>query len=175
MKEKSKTTGSIHSSVTPFSLRLAALLLLALLPHLRSIGETETDHWAFLPPRKSSLPGAINPIDHFVHERLKKAGLSPSSRAPSHTLIRRLSFDLRGIPPTQEEVNRFRSDTSPGAWSQLVERFLASPHFGERLAQNWLDLARYADTSGYAADRTRNMWAYRDWVINSINLSLIHI
>ena len=169
MKEKSKTTGSIHSSVTPFSLRLAALLLLALLPHLRSIGETETDHWAFLPPRKSSLPGAINPIDHFVHERLKKAGLSPSSQAPSHTLIRRLSFDLRGIPPTQEEVNRFRSDTSPGAWSQLVERFLASPHFGERLAQNWLDLARYADTSGYAADRTRNMWAYRDWVINSIN------
>ncbi|MDG2488992.1 MAG: DUF1553 domain-containing protein [Roseibacillus sp.] len=169
MKEKSKTTGSIHSSVTPFSLRLAALLLLALLPHLRSIGETETDHWAFLPPRKSSLPGAINPIDHFVHERLKKAGLSPSSRAPSHTLIRRLSFDLRGIPPTQEEVERFRSDTSPGAWSKLVERFLASPHFGERLAQNWLDLARYADTSGYAADRTRNMWVYRDWVINSIN------
>ncbi len=169
MKEKSKTTGSIHSSVTPFSLRLAALLLLALLPHLRSIGETETDHWAFLPPRKSSLPGAINPIDHLVHERLKKAGLSPSSRAPSHTLIRRLSFDLRGIPPTQEEVERFRSDTSPGAWSKLVERFLASPHFGERLAQNWLDLARYADTSGYAADRTRNMWVYRDWVINSIN------
>ena len=169
MKEKSKTTGSIHSSVTPLSLRLAALLLLALLPHLRSIGETETDHWAFLPPRKSSLPGAINPIDHFVHERLKKEGLSPSSRAPSHTLIRRLSFDLRGIPPTQEEVERFRSDTSPDAWSQLVERFLASPHFGERLAQNWLDLARYADTSGYAADRTRNMWAYRDWVINSIN------
>ena len=169
MQGKSKTTGSIHSSVAPFSLRLAALLLLAFLPHLQSIGETEADHWAFLPPRKSSLPGGINPIDHFAHKRLRQEGLSPSPRAPLHTLIRRLSFDLRGIPPDPAEVDRFRSDTSPEAWSQLVERFLASPHFGERLAQNWLDLARYADTSGYAADRTRNMWVYRDWVINAIN------
>ena len=168
-QQKSETAGRIRSYVTSFSLRSAAILLLALLPDLRTNGETEASHWAFLPPRETTLPGGINPIDHFVHERLRQEGLLPSSRAPSHTLIRRLSFDLRGIPPTQEEVDRFRSDTSPGAWSHLVERFLASPHFGERLAQNWLDLARYADTSGYAADRTRNMWVYRDWVINSIN------
>lgn len=128
-----------------------------------------TQHWAFLPPGKNAVPAGAHPIDHFVRLQLARKGLHPGPRAPRHTLIRRLSFDLRGLPPTPGEVEQFLADHSPEAWSRLVDRFLASPHFGERLAQNWLDLARYADTSGYAADRTRNMWVYRDWVINAIN------
>lgn len=133
------------------------------------LSHAEDRHWSFIPPSQAGVPPSVHPIDHFVHTRLEKAGLKPSPRAPKHTLIRRLSQDLRGLPPTPEEVAAFLADDSPQAWGKLVDRFLASPHFGERLAQNWLDLARYADTSGYAADRTRNMWVYRDWVINSIN------
>ena len=128
-----------------------------------------TQHWAFLPPGKNAVPAGAHPIDHFVRLQLARKGLHPGPRAPSPPLIRRLSCELRGLPPTPGEVEQFLADHSPDAWSRLVDRFLASPHFGERLAQNWLDLARYADTSGYAADRTRNMWVYRDWVINAIN------
>ncbi|MFP6877090.1 MAG: DUF1553 domain-containing protein [Roseibacillus sp.] len=134
-----------------------------------ALAETPRDHWSFRPPVREALPDGVQPIDHFIHARLHQDGLKPLPRAPGHTLVRRLSFDLRGLPPSPDEVARFMKDQSPDAWAMLVERFLASPHFGERLGQNWLDLARYADTSGYAADRTRNMWVYRDWVINAIN------
>ena len=129
----------------------------------------QPEHWAFQPPRKKATPEDAHPIDHFVRLRLSEEGLKPAPRASRHTLVRRLSFDLRGLPPTPAEVEQYLADNSPDAWGKLVEGFLASPHFGERLAQDWLDLARYADTSGYAADRTRNMWVYRDWVINAIN------
>lgn len=132
-------------------------------------GHAQEPHWSFVSPTQAAIPATSHPIDYFVSAKLKETGLAPAPRAPKHTLIRRLSQDLRGLPPTPEEVTEFLGDDSPDAWNKLIERFLASPHFGERLAQNWLDLARYADTSGYAADRTRNMWVYRDWVINSIN------
>ena len=129
----------------------------------------QPEHWSFQPPRKQDVPENAHPVDHFVRHQLSEQGLKPAPRASRHTLVRRLSFDLRGLPPTPAEVEQYLADNSPDAWAKLVEGFLASPHFGERLAQDWLDLARYADTSGYAADRTRNMWVYRDWVINAIN------
>ena len=157
-------------ALTSIRTRLAlqvAVLLVVLPDSVRA--EQEIPHWAFAAPTRDALPIGIQPVDHFIRLRLKEAGLKPSPRAAKHVLIRRLSFDLRGLPPTPEEVLRFLTDDSPEAWLKLVERFLASPHFGERLGQNWLDLARYADTSGYAADRTRNMWIYRDWVINAFN------
>ena len=146
---------------------LLLVLLFSCIPLLAE--ESKSGHWAYQLPRQEPLPGGVNPIDHYVRLRLQREGLPPSPPAPGHTLVRRLSFDLRGIPPTADEVRLFLADDSPRAWTKLVDRFLASPHFGERLGQNWLDLARYADTSGYAADRTRNMWVYRDWVINAIN------
>ena len=157
-------------ALTSIRTRLAlqvAVLLVVLPDSVRA--EQEIPHWAFAAPTRDALPIGIQPVDHFIRLRLKEAGLKPSPRAAKHVLIRRLSFDLRGLPPTPEEVLRFLTDDAPEAWLKLVERFLASPHFGERLGQNWLDLARYADTSGYAADRTRNMWIYRDWVINAFN------
>ena len=159
----------VKSPVCPMSAKVFLVFLLLPLPFPLFAGEKKGPHWAFQPPRQEPVAGEINPIDHYVRLRLKQEGLNPSPPAPSHTLIRRLSFDLRGIPPAPEEVARFLADKSPRAWARLVDRFLESPHFGERLGQNWLDLARYADTSGYAADRTRNMWVYRDWVINAIN------
>ena len=94
--------------------------------------------------------------------------------APAHTLVRRLSMDLRGVPPSLKEVREFTLDKDPDKWKELVERFLESPHFGERMAQQWLDLARYGDTSGYAADRTREVWPYRDWVISAYNRNMPH-
>lgn len=132
-------------------------------------------HWAFVPPRKASPPvvkqtdwprGAI---DHFILARLEQEGLRPSVEANRSTIIRRLSFDLTGLPPTPEEVAEFQADDSANAVESLVDRLLTSPHFGERMAQVWLDLARYADSDGYHDDTTRSMWRYRDYVIESFN------
>ncbi|SVC77886.1 uncharacterized protein METZ01_LOCUS330740, partial [marine metagenome] len=121
-------------------------------------------HWAFQPITKPNLPEVKNkewirnPIDQFILARLEAKGLSPSPIASEHTLVRRLSLDLIGLPPEPKEVEAFRKDKAPDAYIKLVKRLVASPHYGERMAQNWLDLARFADTSGYAADRTRNVW-----------------
>jgi hypothetical protein len=134
-----------------------AIVLISMVP----AGEP---HWAF-----QALNSGSGSVDGFVTERLKDNGRKLSPAAESHTLIRRLSFDLRGVPPTGQEVAAFEADDSPDAWSRLVQRFLASPQFGERMAQQWLDLARYGDTSGYAADRTRTIWPYRDWVVGAFN------
>ncbi len=165
--------GGSHDDPGPRQLAWAVALRLLLAPGFTSIpvfaDGNEAPHWAYQPPRQEALPEGRHPIDHYVRLRLRQEGLTPSPPAPRHTLIRRLSFDLRGLPPTPEEVRGFLADDSSDAWTTLVERFLASSHFGERLGQNWLDLARYADTSGYAADRSRNMWVYRDWVIQAIN------
>lgn len=158
-----------------------ALLMLMSLP-IAPAGEKvpASDHWAFRPPLRPGLPALreqgdpANPVDLFVLDRLQRDGGRLASRAPVHTLVRRLSFDLRGLPPTPEEVREFTRDQALGRWSRLVERFLASPHFGERMAQQWLDLARYGDTSGYAADRTREVWPYRDWVIGAFNENMPH-
>ncbi len=127
-------------------------------------------HWAFERPVKTSVPaGADHPIDAFVLARLKEEGLDFSKPAARATLIRRLSFDLTGLPPTVEDVQQFLADESPSATAQLVDRLLQSPHYGERMAMWWLDAARYSDTDGFQADATRTNWPWRDWVINSFN------
>ena len=110
-----------------------------------------------------------NGIDRFILARLESEGIAPSQEASRSTLVRRLSLDLTGLPPAPEVALGFVNDDSPEAYSRLVERLLASPQFGERQAQDWFDLARFADTSGYAADRMRNVWPYRDWVIAAFN------
>lgn len=132
-------------------------------------------HWAFEVPTKNALPEAAfknwyeSPIDRFVGARLKEEGLTPNEEADRRTLIRRLSFDLTGLPPSVEEINEFLNDKSPIAYEKLVDRLLASPHYGERMALNWLDQARYADTNGYSRDGGRTMWLWRDWVIQAYN------
>jgi hypothetical protein len=132
-------------------------------------------HWAFVPPSRSELPKVAeegwvkNGIDYFIADKLEKSGLKPNPEAEKSALIRRASFDLTGLPPTIEEVDAFLADGSETAYEKVVDRLMTSPHYGERMAQNWLDLARYADTAGYHFDGTRYMWLWRDWVINSFN------
>ena len=126
-------------------------------------------HWSYQKPVKAAIPEGDNGVDFLVRQRLVEVGLKPAPRADRRTLIRRLSFDLLGLPPTPEEVNTFESDASPDAYAQLVERLLRNPHYGERMAMHWLDVVRYADTIGYHSDTPRNVWPYRDWVIQSFN------
>ena len=139
-------------------------------------------HWAFEPPHRSEIPTISgsqpgfgkdwirNPIDSFVLSRLEKEGINPSSMADRETLIRRLSFDITGLPPTVEEVREFReAEDFEQALNSLVERLLSSPHYGERMASDWLDVARYSDTYGYQVDRDRRVWPWRDWVIKAFN------
>jgi mono/diheme cytochrome c family protein len=135
-------------------------------------------HWAFIAPVRPIIPKVINtswgknPIDAFVLARLEKEGLKPSPEADRVTLIRRLSLDLIGLPPTPAEVDAFVADQSPKAYEKLVDRLLASPHYGERWGRHWLDAARYADSDGYEKDKQRAVWFYRDWVINAMNRDL---
>ncbi len=134
-------------------------------------------HWAFVPPNRPQLPEnngdwGSNPIDSFVLSKLEAEGLDPSSRASKETLLRRLSLDLTGLPPTIEETERFLADTSPKAYDRLVERLLASPHYGERWGRIWLDAARYADSDGFEKDKPRQVWFYRDWVVNALNADM---
>ena len=132
-------------------------------------------HWAFVkpkqpvPPEGSRKEWARNAIDKFVLARLEKKGLEPSARADKYSLIRRVYLDLIGLPPTPAEIEAFVQDQSDSAYERLVDRLLASPHYGERWARRWLDLARYADTNGYEKDRPRSIWPYRDWLINALN------
>ena len=138
----------------------------------------EKKHWAFSKPVKPELPAAKNKdwprneIDRFVLARLEKEKLSPSPEADRATLIRRLSLDLIGLPPTPEEVDAFLKDRSPQAYEKVVDRLLASPHYGEQVGRWWLDLARYADSNGYQVDLARSMWPYRDWVIHAFNRNI---
>ncbi|HEU4753030.1 MAG TPA: DUF1549 domain-containing protein, partial [Armatimonadota bacterium] len=131
--------------------------------------------WALGEVRKPAVPPvklrgwAKTPIDRFVLARLEKQGLKPSPYADRRTLIRRVTLDLIGLPPTLAETEQFVADRSPDAWEKVVDRLLASPHFGERMAQHWLDLARYADSDGYHDDTDRSMWPFRDYVINAFN------
>ncbi|MFO0969119.1 MAG: PSD1 and planctomycete cytochrome C domain-containing protein [Gemmataceae bacterium] len=132
-------------------------------------------HWAYVAPKAGPLPAIKDeswgkgPIDAFILARLEAEGLKPAAPADRYTLIRRLSLDLIGLPPTPEEVDAFVSDKAPDAYEKLVDRLLASPRYGERWARRWLDLARYADTNGYEKDRPRIIWPYRDWVIKALN------
>jgi hypothetical protein len=141
-------------------------------------GARYEEHWAFIPPKRPALPKVkdtkwpVNAIDRFILARLEKEGLRPSPPADRETLIRRVTLDLTGLPPTLAEVNAFVGDRAPGAYERLVDRLLASPRFGERMALPWLDLARYADTHGYHIDSHRDMWLWREWVINAYNRNL---
>ena len=126
-------------------------------------------HWAYEPPVKAAIPAGQNPVDVLVRQRLTEIGLQPSPQADRRTLIRRLYWDLIGLPPTPDEVAAFEQDTSPDAYAKLVDRLLQDPHYGERMAIGWLDVVRFADTIGYHSDNPRNIWPYRDWVIRSFN------
>jgi len=129
-------------------------------------------HWAFTAPKVTAAPAAGHPIDAFIGETLRKKGLTPTPLADRATLIRRVTLDLTGLPPSAEEVQAFVKDPDPQAYAKLVARLLASPHFGERMALDWLDAARYADTNGFSIDGGRHLWLWRDWVIQSFNDNL---
>jgi len=141
--------------------------------------ETERRHWAFQPRAHPPAPvfatpqdkaWAKAPIDAFVLARLKKEGLTPSAPADRRTLIRRVYFDLTGLPPTPAEVNAFVADRAPDAYAKLVDRLLASPHYGERWGQHWLDVVRFAESDGFEYDTHRpDAWRYRDYVIRAFN------
>jgi len=134
-------------------------------------GAAYEDHWAFVPPRRPPLPedSAKHPIDAFITQRLTEAGMALSPEADREQLLRRLTFDLTGLPPTPEELDGFLADTAPGAYERQVDRLLASPRHGERMAVRWLDVARYGDTNGYLHDHQRTSWPWRDWVIKAFN------
>jgi hypothetical protein len=148
---------------------------IALLKQWVKEGAQWKKHWSFIPPERPELPAVKerkwprNAIDYFTLARLEREGLKPNPEADRATLIRRVTLDLTGLPPTIEEVDAFLADKSQNAYEKVVERLLASPHYGERMAQNWLDLARYADSSGYHFDGVRFMWLWRDWVIRAFN------
>ena len=133
------------------------------------------NHWAFKPPVRPAVPSVKhkkwprNPIDDFVLARLEAKKLAPSPEADRRTLIRRLSLDLTGLPPTLSEIDHFVADRSPDAYEKVVERLLASPHYGERWARHWLDAMSYADSNGYEKDLARSIYPYRDWVIDAYN------
>ena len=132
-------------------------------------------HWSLSTLQQAPVPTVdnalwpANPIDHFVLARLEKENLAPSPAASRERLLRRVTLDLTGLPPTLEEIDGFLADDSPDAYERVLERLLASPRYGVRMAVPWLDLARYADTSGYQNDRYRDVWPWRDWVVNSLN------
>lgn len=141
-------------------------------------GAEWAEHWAYARPKRPDVPAAQTPkwarnaADAFVLARLEKEGLKPSPEAERTTLLRRLSFDLTGLPPTPVEVDAFLKDKSADAYEKQVERLLASPHYGERMAMPWLDLARYADSHGFHIDSHRDMWHWREWVIGAFNRNL---
>ena len=139
-------------------------------------GGKGADHWAFRAPGRPGIPNPVgrgleirNPIDAFIVDRLAQEEVAPSPEADRYTLIRRVSLDLTGLPPTPAEVDNFVEDAAPGAFERVVERLLNSPRHGERWARWWLDVARYADSNGYSIDAPRAIWLYRDWVINALN------
>src|SRR6185437_8243503 len=132
-------------------------------------------HWAFQPVTRPAEPAVKNakwcrnPIDRFILARLEKEGIAPAPEADRATLLRRVSLDLIGLPPSPKEIDDFLTDKHPDAYERLVDRLLASPHYGERWGRHWLDLARYADSNGYSIDAPRSMWKYRDWVLDAFN------
>ncbi len=142
-------------------------------------GAEYSQHWSFSKPQRPELPAVqdqqwpVNPIDRFILQRLEERGTAPNPSADRYAILRRLSLDLRGLPPTLQEIDTFAADQSPDAYEHLVDRLLDDPAYGERWARVWLDLARYADSRGYGSDPLRtNMWRYRDWVIDALNQNM---
>ena len=150
-------------------------LEIAMLTRWIDQGAEYKPHWSFITPERPDIPKvnnpawAHNPIDYFVLHRLESENLLPASAAVKEQLLRRVSFDLTGLPPTLEEIEAFLADQSEDAYQKVLDRLLASPHYGERMAMDWMDLARYADSHGYHADCYRMMWPWRDWVIQAFN------
>jgi hypothetical protein len=159
-----------HRTVTPQQV--------AILKKWIEQGAPWQEHWAFKAPAKSALPPVRNtvwarsPIDRFILSKLEAAALIPAPAAGRRTLIRRVALDLTGLPPTPAELERYLSDTRPDAYERMVDRLLASPHYGEHRARYWLDAARYGDTHGIHVDNYREIWPYRDWVIEAFNRNL---
>ena len=141
-------------------------------------GAEYEEHWAFMPPKKPEVPGiintswALNEIDYFIANKFESKGLSPSPRASKEKLIRRVFFDLTGLPPSIEDIDEFLADNDPNAFEKVVDKLLASLAYGERMSSDWLDVARYADSHGYQDDLERTMWPWRDWVIHAFNSNL---
>jgi hypothetical protein len=146
-------------------------------------GASYEGHWAFSTPKRPKVPqstksdsipssSVTNPIDQFIQEKLERQGLNLAPEADRTTLIRRVTLDLTGIPPTPSELKSFLNDSSPRAYENLVDRLLASPHYGERMALTWMDYARYADSNGFQSDGSRDIWAWRDWTIAAYNKNL---
>ncbi|GAA3562123.1 PSD1 and planctomycete cytochrome C domain-containing protein [Snuella lapsa] len=141
-------------------------------------GAVWKDHWSFVPPKKKEVPSISNPewasneIDYFIAKRLEQEGLAPSEKATKEKLIRKVYFDLTGLPPSIEEIDAFIHDEDANAYEKVVDHLLASPAYGEHMASGWLDLSRYADTHGYQDDLERVMWPWRDWVISAINRNI---
>ncbi|MBT5885570.1 MAG: DUF1553 domain-containing protein [Planctomycetaceae bacterium] len=139
---------------------------------------TDDRHWAFVPPQRPAVPTskkkdqAANAIDQFIHARLEQENLTPAKRADKATLLRRVTFDLIGLPPSKDDIQRFIADPSPAAYEQAVDRLLNDPRYGEHMALDWLEASRYADTDGYQNDRLRYMWVWRDWLIQAINTNM---
>jgi hypothetical protein len=165
-------------------LLVAALLTTPVVADDAAIEETpifdsDREHWSFRPLRRPALPEVKDrhwprtPIDYFILHGLEREELAPQREASKETLLRRLSFDLNGLPPSPEQIDGFLADNSPEAYERVVDRLLASPAYGERWAQHWLDLARFAETDGYEHDKVRaDAWKYRDWVIDALNRDL---
>lgn len=145
------------------------MLLAVLAPQDPPAPEPANTHWAYIAPRPAMPPRDGHPIDAFVDAAIEREGLSPAPEADRATLLRRVTFDLIGLPPTIAELDAFLADESLDAYERVVDRLLASPHYGERQAVPWLDLARYGDTNGFNFDSPRSMWKWRDWVIDALN------
>jgi hypothetical protein len=141
-------------------------------------GAVYEPHWAFVPPVKSAVPAVIekdwtkNEIDFFILEKLKEKGLSHNEEADKERLLKRISLDLTGLPPTEERMTRFLNDKRPDAYDRMVDELIALPQYGEKMAVHWLDIGRYADSYGYQDDNIRSQWAWRDWLIHSFNVNM---
>ncbi len=186
LKKKAFVPGDIHASELvkrlfskdseevmppPDSHRSVTEAQRAILKRWIAEGAVYTPHWTFIAPVRSPLPanGEKNPLDAFVVEKLAKAGLTLSPEAPKATLLRRLSLDLTGLPPSPEETAAFIADTSPVAYEKQIDRLMASPHYGERMALPWLDASRYADSNGFQQDGDTFQWIWRDWLVKNLN------
>ena len=169
-KQRSMPPASFGRTLTPKQIELIRLWI--------DQGAKWESHWSFEPPKRPAIPEvkdktwSKNAIDNFILAHLETEGLKPSPEADKATLLRRVSLDLTGLPPTPAEVDSFIADHSPDAYEKRVDQLLKSPHYGERMAMQWLDLARYSDTHGYHIDSLREMWPWRDWVINAYNRNM---
>ncbi|MBM3980244.1 MAG: DUF1549 domain-containing protein [Planctomycetes bacterium] len=160
------------ANLVPVALVVALMGTGGLRPPLAKSADDTKNHWAFKAPVRPAVPKGAHPIDAFIRARLAKEGLKPSPEADRVTLARRLYLDLVGLPPTPKEVDEFVSDARADAYERLVDKLLASTHYGERWARWWLDAARYADSDGYEKDKSRQVWAYREYVISAFNRDL---